>query len=267
MRHQDITRSALTAGTTIAAGAAAVAKAQAQVNGEAVDKAFETLNSYDWGADRNTLNPIDEAVIATQGDADARKQLEKRLLDALEGGVSRSAQDFVLRTLMTIGTVESVPALAAMLPDDELSHMARYALERIPAPEAGAALRDALLKLGGDLKIGVIGSIGGRGDAAGVSALADSLGDADQAVAAAAAHALGTIGDSEAGKALGASLKIAPETMKPAITDACLLCADSLLADGKKTEAILLYKSLNSGDQPKHVRLAATRGLLAAAGK
>ena len=53
----------------------------------------------------------------------------------------------------------------------------------------------------------------------------------------------------------------------PAIADACLTCAERLLADGKKPEAVRLYKSLNSEDQPKHVRLAATRGVLAAAGK
>jgi hypothetical protein len=34
----------------------------------------------------------------------------------------------------------------------------------MPAPEAGAALREALAKSEGDLKIGVIGSIGQRGD-------------------------------------------------------------------------------------------------------
>ena len=41
-----------------------------------------------------------------------------------------------------------------MLPDENLSHMARYALERIPAPEAAQALRDAVPDLSGRLKIG-----------------------------------------------------------------------------------------------------------------
>ena len=249
------------------AGAAAVAAGQPQVDSAAVDEAFEALKTYDWGTDRDTLNPIDEAVIATQGDAAARKELETRLLDRLKGGVFRSAQDYVLRTLKTIGTAESVPALAGMLSDEDLSHMARYALERIPAPEAAAAMRNALPKLSGSLKVGVIGSLGVRRDAASVVALAGSLGDNDTAVASAAAHALGTIGNQEAGKALSAWVKKVPEGMKPAIADACLVCSEGLLADGKKAEAILVYESLNSEDQPKHVRLAATRGLLAAAGK
>ena len=29
---------------------------------EAVDKAFDALKTYDWGTDRNTLKPIDDAV-------------------------------------------------------------------------------------------------------------------------------------------------------------------------------------------------------------
>ena len=267
MRHQDITRLALAAGPGVLAGAAAVAADKPKVDSAAVDKAFEALKTYDWGTDRKTLSPIDEAVVATRGDAAARKDLETRLVAVLTSGASRSAKDYVCRTLKTIGTAESVPALAALLPGKDLSHMARYALERIPAPEAAAAMRDALPKLSGTLKVGVIGSLGVRRDAASVAALAGLLGDADKSIASEAAHALGTIGNLEAGKTLGEWAKKAPEGVKPAVVDACLVCAEQLLADGKKAEAIVLYKSLSGEDQPKHVRLAARRGLLAAAGK
>ncbi len=57
--------------------------------------------------------------------------------------------------------------LAAVLADKDNSHMARYALERIQASEVAAALRDALPKVAGALKIGVIGSLGARRDAGG----------------------------------------------------------------------------------------------------
>ena len=100
-----------------------------------------------------------------------------------------------------------------------------------------------------------------------VLALAGLLGNADPAIARAAACALGNIGSPEAGKALGDFAKQAPEGAKPAVADACLVCAERLLADGKKAQALVLYKSLSGEDQPKHVRLAATRGLLAAAEK
>ena len=112
---------------TLAFGAAAVAaQAVAQTDSAAVDNAFNTLKTYDWGADRAILNPIDQAIIATQADPAARKALEKRLVDALAGGLSRSAQDYVCRRLRVIGTAQSVAALAALLPAEETSHIARY---------------------------------------------------------------------------------------------------------------------------------------------
>jgi HEAT repeat protein len=128
-------------------------------------------------------------------------------------------------------------------------------------------MRSALPGLTGALKAGAIGSLGVRRDEASVSALAASLGDADKEVGCAAACALGNIGTPDAARALGQAAKSAPEGVKPAVADGCLVCAEQLLADGKKAEAVALYKSLAGADQPKHVRLAATRGLLSAAGK
>jgi len=258
---------ALAASPAILTGAAALAADKPKVDPAAVDKAFETLKTYDWGADRNALNPIDQAIIATAGDAGARKDLETRLLAVLTSGASRSAKDFVCRKLRTVGTAQSVPALAKLLPDKDMSHMARFALERIPAVEAGAALRDAVPKVGGKLKVGVIGSIGVRGDAGSASALAPLLGDSDNVLARASANSLGLIGTPEAAKALSDFAKKAPDNMKLPIADARLVCAEQLLAAGKKADATALYKSLSGEDQPKHVKLAARRGLLVAAGK
>lgn len=264
MQYKDVTRSAAVAATILSAGAAVAADKPA-VDKAAVDKAFDALKTYDWGADYGQVRPIADAVTATFGDAAARKELEGRLLAALKSGISRSAKDVVCRALMVAGTAESVPTLAALLPEAEMSHMARYALERIQAPEAAAALRDALPKLNGKLKIGAIGSLGVRRDATSVPALAGLLGDADAAVAKAAAAALGDIGTPEAAKTLGDAKPA--EAVQAAVADASLACAERLLADGKKVEAMAVYKSLSGEQQPKHVRLAATRGLLSAAGK
>ena len=136
------------------------------------------------------------------GDAAARKELETKLAAVLPSGASRAAKDYVGRKLAVIGTAESVPALAALLPDKDLSHMARYALERIPAPEAAKALRDALAKTSGALKAGVVGSLGARRDAESIADLAALVGDSDVKIAFAAATALGDIGTVESAKAL-----------------------------------------------------------------
>ncbi len=232
-----------------------------------LDEAFAALKTYDFGADRHQLKPIDEAVIASYGKAEQRKDLETKLAAVLSTSASRDAKDYCCRVLRVIGTAECVPALAALIDNKELSSSARYALQSIPAPEAGKALRDAVGKTSGELKIGVIGSIAARRDAEAIAAMATCLNDTDKAIASAAAHALGAIGTKEAATKLTDSLKSAKDEVKPSIADACLEAAERLLAGGDKTAAMTVYKSLTGDDQPKHVRLAARAGMLAAAGK
>lgn len=231
-----------------------------------LDQAFAALKSYDWGADRNTLNPIDEAIVTTHGDPSARQELESHLVELLQAEISRDAKDYICRKLMVIGTAAAVPALAELLGQAEDSHMARYALERISAPEAGQALRDALAKVHDALKIGVMGSLGVRGDTACIPQLSALLRSTNSSVASAAAYALGALHTSESAKGLSQAAA-ASEPVRRAAIDAALACAEKLLADGKRAEALQLYKQFNGEQQPKHVRLAATRGILACAGK
>jgi HEAT repeat protein len=231
----------------------------------ALETALDALKKYDWGQDPKVLSPIDEAIVATHGDAAKRKELEDKLTAALKTELSFDAKQVLCRHLMVIGTAASVPTLAALLPDKDLSHMARYALERIPAPEAAAALRDALPELSGNLKVGVIASLGVRGDEASVAALAGLVDDNDEAVARAAACALGDIRTPEAAEVLNQAKPSA--NAGAALIDAKLACAEALLAAGKNSDALAIYKGLIGESQPKHVRLAATRGVLACAGK
>ena len=247
---------------TLLAGTATAAVAR--MDSAAVDEALETLKTYDWGADREALMPIDQAIIATHGDA-ARKTLEKSLVDALTSGISRSAQDYVCRKLRVVGTARSVGALAALLADEETSHIARYALERIPDEKAVKAMRDALPKVSSKLKSGIIGSLGVRRDKKSIPVISKFLGDPDIRVARAAAQSLGLIGTSSAARKLSKFAEKASANMKVPVADACLVCAEQMLADGKKSQAVALYKKLNGDDQPSHVKAAAMKGILTAA--
>jgi hypothetical protein len=156
--------------------------------------------------------------------------------------------------------------LAELLLNPELSHMARFALERIPAPEAAQALREALTKVSGATKAGVLSSLGQRGDTTSVASIAQALKDEDPTVARAAALALGAIRTPEAAAAL-ASSQVSNPLVQSAVVDASLSCAEGWLAAGNKGEALKIYKSYTAESHPKHVRLAATRGMLACAGK
>jgi len=240
----------------------AVSKTEIELN-----KALETLKTYDWGADRNALNPIDQDIVAAQGNAAALKPLEKSLVDILAGGISRSAQDYVCRKLRVVGTAQSVEVLAALLPAEETSHIARYALERIPDEKAAKAMRDALPKVSKKLKPGIIGSLGTRRDKKSIMAFSKLLGDSDIQVAKAAAQSLGLIGTSAAARELSKFAKKASANMKLPVADACMVCAEQLLADDEKSEAVALYKELQGNDQPTHVRAAAMKGILTAATK
>jgi hypothetical protein len=250
---------------TMAAGAATVAVAQ--TDSAALDKTFETLKTYDWGADRKALKPIDQAIVATHNDAAARKALEKSLVDVLAGGISRSAQDYVCRKLRIVGTNQSVEALAALLPAEDTSHIARYALERIPGEKAAKAMRDALPKVSRKLKPGIIGSLGVRRDKKSIMVFSKLLGDSDIQVAKAAAQSLALIGTSAAARELSKFAKKASANMKLPVADACLVCAEQLLADGEKSEAVALYNELKGDDKPSHVKAAAIKGILTAATK
>ena len=231
------------------------------VHPAAVDKAFEALATYDYGSARASLLPIDDAVRSSLRDAAARQELERRLAAVLSAKASPVAKEYVCAKLGLLGGAGAVPALAALLPEPALSHAACGALEAISCPEAVEALGASLPKLSGLLKVGVINSLGARQDARSVPALTALLKDADTQVAAAAAAALGSIGTVEAAKALRAFQPKAPEAMRLAVADACLACAERLLAKGKKAAAQALYQALATTQQPKHVQLAAKRGL------
>ena len=226
-----------------------------------LDKAFEALQSYTWGDDRKLLDPIDEAIVATHGDAAARAKLEERLIAVLKSDAGRNGKDFVCRKLKVMGTDASIPTLASMLGDKEHSHMARYALQTMESPAAGKALLDSLSELSGELKVGVIGSLGARQDNGAVSTLANLLNDSDAVVARSAALALGAVRSKDAAKALAAAKSNA------AVLDATLACAEGMLADGNKLGALAIYKRIATGDDAKHIKLAATRGMLACAGR
>ena len=227
-----------------------------------LDKPFEALKAYDWGGDAAAFLPIDAAVIAAHGDHAARADLEKRLIALLSAGSSRAAKEYTCRKLSLIGTTACVPALAALLPEKEHSHMARFALERINAPEAAEVLRKALVAVQGDLKIGMISSLAERGDTASVPLLAGLLaGDSHTAVAA--ADALGRIHSPEAVLALAAAAGVADKAAAAAIVDARLACAESLLRTGKRPESLAIYKSLAAASTTESTRLATARGILA----
>ena len=167
------------------------------------------------------------------------------------------------RELARIGTSAAVPALAAMLTDEKLSHMARYGLETIPGTDVDEALLGALGQLKGDPLAGLVSSIGLRRDAKAVDALAALLTNEDTAVSQAAAIALGHIGTDEAVNRLTAALAEAEDVTHLAMCDGLFACAELLSREGKPGQAAVIYDALRTLPQAPHqVRAGALRGAI-----
>lgn len=136
------------------------------------DEALKTATSYKFGDSREPLSVIEDFVASTSGDANKRKQLEKDFAKVLrDKNATLDCKDFICRQLWVIGTKESVPALLKMLADEDTSDMARYALERNTAPDAGKVLRNAMKKAKGRVLIGLVNSLGERRDKESVDAI------------------------------------------------------------------------------------------------
>ena len=202
-------------------------------------------------------------VHSSFGQAPAKEQ-EAKLIAVLKSNAESNAKADACRELARIGTADAVPALAALLADEKLAHMARYGLETIPGPAVDEALRDALGKLKGRLLVGVIGSIGVRHDEKAVAALAGLLKDPDAEVAQAAARALGN--DRHGGCRESPARRCCPRVAAAnqlAVCEGLFRCAEALAAKGQPDKAIVIYDTLRNLKQAPHQVLAgAWRGAI-----
>jgi HEAT repeat protein len=220
---------------------------------------YDAIQEYDFGKSRRALAAIEEEIRNVP--PSVFPQIEAKLLEALESPkITYAGKQFVCRMLRRVGSAKSVPALSKMLADKELSHMARFALQFMAAPEAGAALREALPKLDGDLKIGVIGSLGQRGDRQAVPQIAALITSNDTKIAGAAIESLGRIGGPEAADAL-AKARV-PASLKPARDNAYLMCADKLFAEGQTDKSADIYREMIAPANGTWIRIAAYKGLI-----
>lgn len=208
------------------------------------------------------------AADAAPGPTPLLTQSADKLLQVLQSNASRKDKADACRELSVIGTSKAVPVLVGLLANEELSDMARYALETIPSTGVNPALRSELTKLHGRQLIGVIGSLGVRRDPDAVKPLSALLKNSDPQVAQAAARALGNIGTAGAARAIETALrKTAPEN-RLAFCDGLFRCAEAMAAKGKTRDATALYDRLRGfKNVPDQVRAGALRGSILVRGK
>ncbi len=210
------------------------------------------------------LLSISPAILTAQ--TPAQKEQEAQLIAIIQkADATRKEKADACRELAVIGTKDSVAPLAALLADEDLSHMARYALEPIPDPAVDDALLAALANLKGLPQVGVIGSLGVRRVDRAAEPMAKLLNDPDPFVAQAAARSLGKIANPTALKALQENLPKTPAANQLAFCEGLFRCADAAVAQGKSNQAIAIYEQLlNLPNAPHQVRGGALRGMILA---
>ncbi len=219
---------------------------------------FQRLAAYQLSGSREAVSTVE--TLARTGTPEQRQAVEKGVLAVLaDPQATADGKSICCRLLREIGSPASVPVLAPLLTDPGLTHMARFALQSIPGPEAGAALRDALGRTQGEIQIGVIGSIGARGDEAAVPALL-ALASGDTPAGEAAMRALGRIGGEPALAGLVKLGTPADAARAAAWGDGVLASADKLAAQGASPAALAAFRLLYDPALPAAVRLAALRG-------
>ncbi|HOX39259.1 MAG TPA: DUF1080 domain-containing protein [Candidatus Brocadiia bacterium] len=232
-----------------------------------LESAISQLASYKLEKPEPNLTVVEEFVTRAGNDTALCPEVEKRLAAVLQSEATSDCKEFVCRQLRVIGAAHSVPALAALLPDAKMSHMARYALEAIPGPESLAALREAVSKTDGATRIGIINSLGVRRDREAVGQLIELLRDQDPATADAAASSLGLIGGEDVPGALAVARRTDNVLLRHSATDALLKCGDIAFSEGRKDEAAAIYEKLYADWEPRTVRIAALRGILTCRGE
>ncbi|MFM9057779.1 MAG: HEAT repeat domain-containing protein [Planctomycetaceae bacterium] len=205
-------------------------------------------------------------AVGMGADTAAALRDEAALVAVLRSDAPEADKAMACKELAIRGSGAAVPALAPLIADEHLASWARIAIEAIPDPACDAALRDALRGggLSGRLLVGAINSIGVRRDPAAVDLLVGRLNAADASVAAAAAGALGRIGDPAATAVLRTAL--AEATARPAVAEGLVLVAERLLAEGQGAEAAALYDLVRAADVPAPRIIEATRGAILARG-
>lgn len=218
--------------------------------------------------------------LSIQGAADPN---EKELISTLQSKASPQQKDAACAVLKRIGTAQSVPALASLLTDEQLSHSARYALESMESEAAGQALIAALDTTSGPTKVGIVNSLGVRREVKAVPALSKIFGatlaavsdgknadpqdrNSDSALMVASAKALGDIASATAIRGLETALIQSSGPARLAIADGLLRAAQVLANRNEEPKPFNIYQALWKLPGSNQVRIAAFRGMMLSCG-
>jgi type 1 glutamine amidotransferase/HEAT repeat protein len=231
---------------------------------------LKDLDSFAYSRNEDVLYRLREYILNNRGNEESRDACEDSLLAFIRSTSNPAARLAACREIRLIGSERSVPVLSPLLQQAETTDSARYALEKIPGPAADAALLEALKTAQGDMKLGIIASLGARKTGAAIEELAGVLAGSEPAVALAAAAALGQVSGKEAVATLSKAYDEARGEIRSGIASSLLGCAEGFLSSGDRTSAGTIFEKLLGAEPsplPAVLRQAALRGKIRAAEK
>jgi len=257
----------LLAGAIMFSGACA-----ADVHGDhsqaaSLESILKKVAHYRRGVNDDVILELRAYIRSHRQSPDWKAQCEGRLVDLLLGEATADGKMEACRQLRSLGTARSVPALEALLERPESADMARYALEKIPGAESEQALLRALDATSGNMRLGIISSLGHRRSTPAVAALGRLAGGRDPAAARASVTALGRIATKDAAEALMRLRTVVDVSIGSAVDAGLLNCAETLAADGLSAEAARVYQAMFDSQAEIPLRRAALMGLIATSGE
>jgi HEAT repeat protein len=214
-----------------------------------LDALMPDLGSNDAGKRDNAQNRIERiAFQASRPEAEAqRAACAKAIAARLGPAAGPLGRAWLLRQLERIGRSEAVPQLAKLLadPDALVRESARRALQKNPAPEAGAALRQAIASAAAPAwRVALINALAERREPANLALLSNEAAAENDDVRTAAVIGLAKLGDAAGLAPIAAAMTRGTPRAKAIATGCCLRLADGLAAKGDKAAALGVYRKM-----------------------
>ncbi len=215
-----------------------------------MEKILDVLARYDYNISRGWLPGIQQLMIEVYNRSEAISEIEPLMIEFLKSDATAAGKQYVCRELGVIGTAGSVPVLAELLTAPGMAGTALLALEKIPGPEADRALLDVLDEGEEELQIAVTNSLAARQVTSAIIPLTKLMQNESENLARTAISALGSLGGEAAAKSLEDFCRKAPASLKWAVLDARLNCADRFMEGGDDKNAAIIYEQVYQADPP-----------------
>jgi HEAT repeat protein len=214
-----------------------------------LDALLPDLGSNDAGKRDNAQNRIERiAFQASRPEAEAQRVACAKAIAARLGPTAGPlGRAWLLRQLERIGRSEAVPQVAKLLADPEalVRESARRALQKNSAPEAGAALRQAIGSAAAPAwRVALINALAERREPANLAVLVGEAAAESDDVRTAAVIGLAKLGDPAGLAPIAAAMGKGEPRARAIATDCYLRLADALAAKGDKAAALAVYRKM-----------------------